>query len=229
MKPREDNYLYLLAGMLFLLFLVPLARDLDDAAFLQTSKLAFSAFLIISIWSLRGTKLGFRLAIVLVVLGSGGNVLFLTGAGAYFSYLSLGSYIIFQLLAIGLAIQNIFRSDRVDANVIVGAVCIYLLLGVSWSLIYAFVSLLIPGSFSGDITGSIYQQLLDFVHFSFVTLTSLGYGDIVPIGATARALATIEVIVGQFYMTILVAGLVAAYMKRSEASDTDSERGHAEK
>ncbi len=78
---------------------------------------------------------------------------------------------------------------------------------------------------NGQITGSICEQLLDFLHFSFVTLTSLGYGDIVPVSATARALATIEVIVGQFYMTILV----AAYLQRPEATDTDFQRGHAEK
>lgn len=217
MISRQYNYVYLLAGFLFLLLLVPLIRDLSGAVYVHISELAFSAFLIIGIWSLRGTKRGFKLAIVLVLLGIGGNVLALAGAGAVFSYLSLCSFIIFQLLAISLATQQVFTSNRVDANLIFGAVCIYLLLGVIWSLLYVFANLLIPGSFSGEIAGSVFEQLLDFLYFSFVTLTSLGYGDITPVSTTARALATIEVMFGQFYMTILVAGLVAAYMQRSEA------------
>lgn len=216
MVSRQDNYIYLLAGVLFLLLLVPLIRDLSGGVYDQLSELAFSAFLIISIWSLRGTQRGFRLAIVLVFIGIGGNVLAFADAGAVFEYLSLGSFIVFLVLAISLATREVFQSDRVDANLIFGAVCIYLLLGVIWSLFYVFVNLLIPGSFSGHITGSVYEQQLNLLYFSFVTLTSLGYGDITPVSATARALASIEVMFGQLYMTILVAGLVAAYMQRSK-------------
>ena len=109
-----------------------------------------------------------------------------------------------------------FQSDRVDVNGIIGAVCIYLMIGVLWSLFYVFVNLIIPGSFSVPITGSAFDQQHKVIYFSFVTLTSLGYGDFTPVSATARALAAIEVMLGQFYMTILVAGLVAVYMMHRE-------------
>ena len=94
--------------------------------------------------------------------------------------------------------------------------CIYLLLGVIWALVYVFINQVMPGSFSGRITGTVFNQLQDFLYYSFVTLTTLGYGDIVPVRAGARALATFEAIVGQFYIAILVAGLVAAYITRRQ-------------
>jgi hypothetical protein len=85
-----------------------------------------------------------------------------------------------------------------------------------WSLVYVFVNMLIPGSFSGQISGSAFQQLQNFLYYSFVTLTTLGYGEITPVGVTARALATLEAIFGQFYIATLVAGLVAAYITRTQ-------------
>lgn len=216
MTLKQHNFIYLLAGLLFLLLAAPLFWDLTGSSYLHVSELTFSVFLLIGIWSMRGTQRGFLMAIVLVALGIGGNLLALAGAGLVFTYLSLVGYILFLLLSISMATRQVFRSGTVDANSIIGAVCIYLLLGVIWSLLYVFVNLLIPGSFSGEISGSAFQQLQDFMYYSFVTLTTLGYGDISPIKATARALATMEAAVGQFYIATLVAGLVAAYITRTQ-------------
>ena len=88
---------------------------------------------------------------------------------------------------------------------------VYLLLGVLWATGYAAVNRLDPGSFAGlPESGS---QDLGFVwtYYSFVTLTTLGYGDIQPVSATARVLAFSQAIVGVFYMATLVAMLVGAY------------------
>jgi voltage-gated potassium channel len=171
---------------------------------------------------LHGARRLFLLGTVLVTLGVGGNIFALTGAGTFFIYLSLCSYIIFLLLTISLAIRQVIRSGTVDANSIIGAVCIYLLIGVIWSLFYVLVNILIPGSFSVQISGSAFEQLQAFLYYSFVTLTTLGYGDIAPIRETARALSTIEAILGQFYIATLVAGLVAAFITRKEPTSTGS-------
>lgn len=214
--PKQNNFAYLLAGLLFLLLGIPLFRDLTEVTYLVVSDLAFSIAIFIGIWSLQDTRRWFLIALVLMVLGVGGNLLALAGAGHLFIYVSLGSYIVFLLLAITLATRQVFRAEKVSGNNIIGAICIYLLLGVIWSLLYVLVNLLIPGSFGGQITGSTYQQLQDFLYYSVVTLTSLGYGDILPVGATARALSALEVIFGQFYIAILVAALVANYLSRRE-------------
>ena len=61
----------------------------------------------------------------------------------------------------------------------------------------------------------------EWLYFSFVTMTSLGYGDISPVSAIARALAYLEAVSGQFYIAILVAGLVGAHMSRRDSRKTD--------
>ena len=222
MTLRQHNFFYLLAGLLFLLLVMPLFLDLTGTGYPYVSELAFSIFLMIGVWSLHGERRLFLLGIVLVTLGVGGHIFELAGAGASFVYLSLCSYIIFLLLTISLAIRQVMRSGTVDANSIIGAVCIYLLLGVIWAFFYVLVNILIPGSFSVQISGSAFAQLQAFLYYSFVTLTTLGYGDIAPISGTARALSTIEAILGQFYIATLVAGLVAAFITQKKPTSTGS-------
>lgn len=214
MTLRQHNFFYLLAGLLFLLIAVPLFRDLTGTGYPHVSELAFSVFLIIGIWSLPGTRNWFLLGIVLVTLGIGSNILALAGTGIFFSYLSLCSYIIFLILTISLAIRQVVRSGPINANRVIGVICIYLLLGLIWSLFYVLINMFIPDSFSIQIGGSPFEQAQPFLYYSFVTLTTLGYGDISPLGETARALSTIEAILGQLYIAILVAGAVATFIAR---------------
>jgi hypothetical protein len=214
MTLRQHNFFYLLAGLLFLLIAVPLFRDLTGTGYPHVSELAFSVFLIIGIWSLPGTRNWFLLGIVLVTLGIGSNILARAGTGIFFSYLSLCSYIIFLMLTISLAIRQVVRSGPINANRVIGVICIYLLLGLIWSLFYVLINMFIPDSFSIQIGGSPFEQAQPFLYYSFVTLTTLGYGDISPLGETARAMSTIEAILGQFYIAILVAGAVATFIAR---------------
>lgn len=222
MTLRHHNFFYLLAGLLFVLLAIPVFRDLTGTVNHYVSELAFSVFLLIGIWSLYGTRRVFLLGIALVTLGVGGNILALAGMGIFFVYLSLCSYTFFLLLSIDFAVRQVVRSGTVDANRIIGAICIYLLLGVIWAFFYLFANILIPGSFNVQISGSAYGQLQDFLHYSFVTLTTLGYGDITPVRATARALSTIEAIIGQFYIAILVAGLMAAFIAQNKSPSRGS-------
>jgi voltage-gated potassium channel len=217
MTLRQHNFFYLLAGLLFLLLGMPLFLDLSGASDHYVSELTFSAFLMIAVWSTYGgARHLFLLGIILAVLGVGSNVLALAGISDFFVYLSLCRHIIFLLLTIVLAIREVLRSRTVDANSIVGAACIYLLIGVIWSLFYVLVNIFIPDSFSVQINGGVSVQQQHLLYFSFVTLTTLGYGDITPIGATARALSTIEAVIGQFYMAILVAGLISIFVNRKK-------------
>ncbi len=219
MTLKQHNFIYLLAGLLFLLLVIPLIRDLTEFSFLHITELAYIGFIIIGIWSLQGSRRWFLLGILLAALGIGGNILTLANAGTFFIYLSLCSYIVFLLLTIVLAIYQAVNLRTVDANNIIGAICIYLLLGVMWSFFYVLVNILIPGSYNVSISGSPFEQVQDFMYYSFVTLTTLGYGDIVPIRDTSRALSVIEAILGQFYIAILVAGLVASFITRKKMSN----------
>jgi voltage-gated potassium channel len=211
---RKHNFYYLLAGLLFLLVALPLIRDLTGPHYSFVTELSFSVFFIISIWSLPGTKGWFLSGIVLMILGISSNFLAIAGAGYFFNYLFLISYIIFLLSIISLAIRQVVSSGPINTNRVIGAICIYLLLGLIWALFYLFLNMTIPGSFSTQIDGAPFQQVHHFMYYSFVTLTTLGYGDILPIRETARALSTIETIFGQFYIAILVGGVVATFIAR---------------
>jgi len=122
-----------------------------------------------------------------------------------------------QVLAAGffaLALWGILRAvlvHRVSSNAILGALCGYLLLGIIWSLLYGAVETAAPGSFrlpdAPDATPYSPQRgVLNY--FSFVTLTTVGYGDVTPLSPLARSLAWMEAVAGQFYLAVLVAGLV---------------------
>ena len=96
----------------------------------------------------------------------------------------------------------------------IGAITLYLLFGVLWAIAYAVIESLVPGSFAGLSEPLSQGWSSDWIYFSFVTMTTLDYGDIVPLTATARTLAYMQAVFGQFYLAILVAGLVGAYIAR---------------
>jgi voltage-gated potassium channel len=115
-------------------------------------------------------------------------------------------------------LREVLQADQVDADTIRGAVCAYLFVGISWAGAYAFVELLSPGSLTlpaaahGAASGEARPESL--LYFSFVTLATLGYGDILPTTPVTRALAWMEAVFGQFYIAVLVARLVGLMQMR---------------
>ena len=114
-----------------------------------------------------------------------------------------------------MVLRDIWKAERVTGDTVIGSICAYMLIGATWAFLYSLVEWLVPGSFSctaanpatpGVATHHDYPSLM---YFSFVTLASLGYGDVIPIKGAARMLATAEAIVGQFYVAVLVARLVS--------------------
>jgi hypothetical protein len=115
-------------------------------------------------------------------------------------------------------LREVLQDDVVDADTIRGAICAYLFVGVCWAGAYAFVEELSPGSLSlpaeahGAVAGETRPESL--LYFSFVTLATLGYGDILPTTPVTRALAWMEAVFGQFYIAALVARLVGLMQMR---------------
>lgn len=113
--------------------------------------------------------------------------------------------------------KDIFATSHVTADTIRGGISVYLLIGFVWALFYGMVATLNPEAFSqlmfsGQGAGS-YQKTF---HFSFTTLTTLGYGDIVPLSDIALVLTNLEAIIGQMYSTVFIAILVGGYLSRRE-------------
>lgn len=119
--------------------------------------------------------------------------------------------VIFSFLISALA-QSVFASGPIDTERIIGAISIYLLLGLVWAFLYSFIELSSPGSFQSNSNTSIqgiHSGLVDdFIYFSQVTLTTLGYGDIAPVSRPARMFATLQAMTGQLYVAIVIARLV---------------------
>jgi hypothetical protein len=107
----------------------------------------------------------------------------------------------------------ILTAPRVDSEVLCAAVAVYLILAFIWAFAYALVAGLNPKAFAFTVAGEPNPSLMRFqsMYFSFVTLTTVGYGDIVPVSKAARMLAMAESTAGMFYATILLARLVALY------------------
>jgi len=126
----------------------------------------------------------------------------------------------FGVVAYELLVDILSKESRVDTNLIAGAIAVYLLIAVCFSFIYELIYSLDPDSFRG--IGENAEIHNTFTYFSFVTITTLGYGDITPLTRIGGSFATLEAIIGQLYLTVLVARLVGMHISQGpqeQASD----------
>ncbi len=128
-------------------------------------------------------------------------------------FLSIVTAIPFYLFTIITLFLAILRSDQVTINEIYGAISVYLLIGIVWAYLYNLVQKLVPGSFFYSGFDSVNHIIngSDLLYFSFITLTTLGYGEITPITNYARSLVVLEVVIGVFFIAILISRLVNSY------------------
>lgn len=124
------------------------------------------------------------------------------------------SMVMFYILVIVNILTFIFKQDEVSRDLIVGAAVVYLLMALMWSNLYIMLETLSPGSFAlpdGQLQNSRYL----FIYYSFVTITTLGYGDVTPLTSMASSASALEALVGQLYLIITVAFLVGVHVSQS--------------
>lgn len=120
----------------------------------------------------------------------------------------------FGVLAFVVA-RRVFRDGEVDLHRILGAVALYLVLGLTWSFAYEALVLVDPGAFAFATPPATAVELKsDLMYFSFVTLTTVGYGDVTPLHPFARSLAMVEALAGQLFLAVTLARLVALEIGR---------------
>lgn len=115
----------------------------------------------------------------------------------------------FFLLGLVVALRRVLQARTVTSDTILGALAVYLLFALTWAALFQFALLADSTSIENIHANSWFGRFNELVYFSFVTLTTLGYGDILPVGALARFLVYTEATVGQFYIAVLVASLVS--------------------
>jgi hypothetical protein len=216
---QRNNFSYLLAALLIFIIGVPITLGLDLIS-LQTSRVVgITSLLAVGIWSLRGAGRLFSAGMLAAIAGIILNGLAVGRNDDTLHMISMLALFLFLLLATYNALRQVAVGNDINPNRIVGAICIYLLLGVIWSIAYGVIEYLQPGSFKGLTEAVSPAWNTDWVYYSFVTITTLGYGDITPLTQTARSVSFMEAIVGQFYIAVLVAGLVSAYISAKQDSD----------
>ena len=211
------NNIILLASLILIIFFYPalstqrvLIRDL-----------IFTAIILSGAYSLDFAK---KTRTILIVSGA------ITIVLAWLDYLfvsdrlqivSFLSFFCFNLFITVFMVRHIASSQKVTPTIILNSINGYLLIGVLGAVLLSMAQLLqliIFGSDSGAInfSGATAAGLHDYLYFSFVTLTTLGYGDVTPVSAFAKSLTIIIAISGQLYLTILIAILVGKYLSNPE-------------
>lgn len=125
---------------------------------------------------------------------------------------------LFFAFVIGILLHLLFTTTYVTKDVIYAALSVYFLVGVLYGITFTLLECFFPGSFAlpqpiGDYTFySAFGQ--DLIYFSFVTLTTSGYGDIVPLSPPAKFLSILEAITGQIYLTVMIARLIGIHISQ---------------
>ena len=214
----KNNFSYLTIMLVILLFASAIVEEFFGELGQRAVQSATILTLIIGIWTLKSSatwfrrKFGLVLALVAILLIN--IILDVIGLDFIQLFLILG----FFIWTTYLAARQVLFTGMIDGNKIIGSICIYLLLGLIWSTLYLLVLEVNPDAFNGLGYASWYQNFPVVTYYSFVTLTTLGYGDISPLFPLARFLVFMEAIVGVFYMAILVASLIGVRMTEHQSN-----------
>jgi len=209
---QKQDFTWLLFALLVFLIVIPVGEDMGLLSGVAMRAIVFSWLLTFGIWSLRGFGKLFRLGMAFAVAGIIFNILAATLNSRIYFLASFTAVFCFILVAVWCTANQIVHDREISANRVIGTMSLYLLLGLMWAVAYAILEMLTPGAFSGLVEPLSQGWSSEWLYFSFVTMTTLGYGDITPITAIARTLAYMQAIFGQFYIAIVVAGLVSAYI-----------------
>ena len=211
----RGNFAYLLTSLLGFLLLTAILAQYPAIGGDQILMFLLEATLIVGIWSLVRQRFWFMAGVVLIAIGAMNIILEMVINHSWAPYINLIVALLFYLFTTVIAFRSLLTGNRINLNMIMGSICVYILVGISWSIFYFFVSIIHPGAFNGVTEIGAKQQFYDLLYYSFVTLSTLGYGDITPVTPIARTLAYIEALFGQFYIAILVASFVGMHISRS--------------
>jgi voltage-gated potassium channel len=216
---------YGVESLLFCLFIyIVVSPFLSEIPYPQFIFRAFlTIVLIFSIFAVRWEKGILSLSITLLALTLVFRWFGLLGIIRYSGAISNLIMVLYLATLAYSFFSAIFTATKVTGTLICATICLYLIIGLLWGAVFALLESLAPGSFSGgvlDHVGSAEARLQSFIYFSFITLTTLGYGDITPQTQGAGALCQAEAIVGQFFIAVLVARLVSMYGSDMKKEDS---------
>jgi hypothetical protein len=183
---------------------------------------AIALVLLAALYSVRTARIYFAIGLVLFVPSFGSRVAsFFTSSPAIEAVGAITSCLFLAVTVIAL-VTRLFTVTSVTLDTISAAICAYLLTGIAFAYAFAVVELQNPASFSAVLfqkpssnIAPLMASLHNFIYYSFVCLTTTGFGDIAPISEGARSLSVMESVFGQLYVAILIARLVSLQVAQS--------------
>jgi hypothetical protein len=222
------RFVTLLVALVVTLLLTGItSRELMGVPSLQ---LFFSLLFVAGVYAVSGRRgvliIGLSLALLALITTWGRHVL--AQSGAALGVVDYATDVMFFGYVAFVVARAVLEETRVTADTVYGGISVYLLLALVWVVFYSAIETFSPGSFvmgevpvaqlAGDVRAS--PLFREFIYFSFVTLTTLGYGDIRPTTDAARIVATAEAVLGQLFVAVFIARLVG--LQLAHASDDEA-------
>ncbi len=210
----NGRFSLLLLSLLAMFFVLPLVNT--DRRIIESSLVVFNILVVISCMRVAVSRRG--LFFLLVFLGVINTVIATVQAAAEVEYIWLSVLVLvlrlgYYVLVFLSIMKYVLNRDKVTTDKICGAICAYALIGLIWASIYSLFYTLDPTSFAiPENLHTGHGNSLWSLYFSFISLTTLGYGDITPLSAAAQTYAYLEAACGQIFLTVLVARLVALHI-----------------
>ncbi len=228
---RPWRFLVLLVTLVLLLVIQPIFRGFSPRGLVLD--VLYSFVLVAAILSIFEGKWPKTFALLLGIPALTGRWLAYMLASTGGDLVNLGDQfveVIFLVFAAAMTLRAVLAQPRISADSIYGTVCAYLLLGIAWGSLYSVQEIIQPGSFAAADDLAPVLQAADtrdsvLVYYSFVTLTTVGYGDITPVSAATRTLSWLEAMTGQFYIAVLVASLVGIRVSQGRRDQSQADDG----
>ena len=210
----KDRFLFLIVFMVALIVIGPFIEGYIGLTLFM--EVFFSIIFFATIYAVSQKKIHIVIAAILLIPAL--VAVWTPDIPKYNTLLTIGY--LCGLTVLGFAIISIlnfiFTEETVTRQTISAAVAVYLLMALMWTFIYRLLENLYPGSFAVA-HDALYSAENVHLYFSLVTITTLGYGDITPIGSQAIALSVLEAITGQIYLVVVVAWFVGLYVSKKSS------------
>jgi len=205
----QNNFIYLFFSLIIFLFSAAVVAEFPGTLGEDIFSIVTMLMLVVSIKSLKTEKTWKWAVYALVTF----FVLFTAFAkffeDQFYIYLILTILLIFFIGSFLMAAKQVLLVGDIDGNKIIGSLSLYLLLGLIWAVVYLLLLAMDATAFSGIEATTWQQGFSRIAYYSFVTLTTLGYGDILPSNHVAEFFVYMEAIIGVFYMAIIVSSLIS--------------------
>ncbi|QDP02879.1 potassium channel family protein [Thalassotalea sp. PS06] len=210
---HQDNFIYLIIALILLLAGMALAQQFFEGPMQRLMQSATVVTLLVAVWGVHDKNYLVRRGIIFPI------AIIVISVASYFLesldrlHLHLFLLLIFFLITARKTASQVLFTGAITWNKILGSICLYMMMAMIWAILYTLAQLYAGNAFNG-VSAKLqwYQLLPDFMYFSFVTITTLGFGDISPSIPMTKFLVYMEAIFGQFYLAIMVASLVGARM-----------------